>query len=104
MRGFLLSLVCAMGILATIPQPASASVAPTQPAISSATPVMATPVYALQVADKKVDINITTSSGGGRWYRSPVWIAIMAIGGVVLLMLIVMAARGGGSGGTTIVK
>ena len=103
MRGFLLSLVCAMGILAPIPQPASASAAPSQPAIYSAASAMTTGVYALQVADKKVDINISTSSGNRRWYRSPVWIAIGAIGSVVLLMLSVMAARGGGSDNTTIV-
>jgi hypothetical protein len=101
MRGVLLSLICAAGILMAAPQSASASVAPHQPAISA----MTAPLYALQTADKKLDINITTSSGGGRWYRNPVWIAIMVIGGVVVLMLIVMAARGGGgSGGTTIVK
>jgi hypothetical protein len=40
--------------------------------------------------------------GGGRWYRSPVWIAIGAIAGVIVLLLIVLIARGGG--GTTIVK
>ncbi len=102
MRGVLLSLICAVGILMTAPQTASASIKPHQPVVSSTT--APGPVFALMAQEKRVDINISTNSGGGRWYRSPVWIAIIVIGGVVLLMLIVMAARGGGGGGTTIVK
>ena len=102
MRGVLFSLICAAGILATVP--ATSSATPVQPSLS-ATTALTTPVFALQTADKKVDININTSSGGGRWYRSPVWIAIMAIGGVLILFMLVMAVRGGGGGGgTTIVK
>ena len=100
MRGVLLSLVCAAGILAMVPAASSASVAPVHPSISAVT----APIFALQATDKKVDINITTSSGGGRWYRNPVWIAIGAIAVVVLLLLVVLAARGGGGAGTTIVK
>ena len=102
MRGILLSLVCAAGLLAFTPTKSSASFAPAHAAISAAS----APVFAV-MQEKKVDISINTNTGGGgRWYRSPVWIAIFAIGGVVLLMLIVMAARGGssGGGGTTIVK
>ena len=98
MRGMLLSLVCAAGILAAIPATSSASFAPVQPSASA----VAGPVYALQVPDKTIDINITDSHAGGRWYRSPVWIAIGAIAVVVILLLIVLVARGGG--GTTIVK
>ena len=99
MRGMLLSLVCAAGLLVFAPTKSIALSTSAHAAISAPAPV-----FALQAADKKVDISINTSGGGSaRWYRSPVWIAIFAIGGVVLLMLIVMAARGGG-GGTTIVK
>ena len=105
MRGILLSLVCAAGLLALTPTKSIALSAPAHAAVSAAAPV-----FALQQPGKTLDINIntSTSSGGARWYRNPMWIAILAIGGVVLLMLIVMAARGGsssaGSGGTTIVK
>ena len=97
MRGILLSLICAAGILAAAPAAVSASAA-VHPSIS-ATPA---PIYALQVPDKKIDINVSTGSSGGRWYRSPVWIAIGAIALVVVLLLVVVAARSGG--GTTIVK
>ena len=99
MRGVLLSLICAAGLLTLTPTKSAASLAPAHATVSAATPVFAV------MQEKQVDINISTN-GGGRWYRSPLWIAIFAIGGVVLLMLIVMAARGGssGGGGTTIVK
>ena len=103
MRGVLLSLICAAGILMAAPQSASASAGPHHPAMSATT--APAPVFALMAQEKKLDINISTNSGGGRWYRSPVWIAIMVIGGVVILLMLVMAARGGGGGGgTTIVK
>ena len=95
MRGFLLALVCALGILATVPATSSASVAThQQPAISAA---VTTPVFAvMQAGDKKIDINISTgSSGGARWYKSPVWIAIMVIGGVLVLFMLAMVVRGG---------
>jgi hypothetical protein len=48
-----------------------------------------------------VDINVNHGSGGGRWYASPVWIAIGALAVIVIIALIVMAGRGGG---TTIVR
>lgn len=48
----------------------------------------------------KLDIDINSNTG--RWWASPVWIAIGAIAFIVLVLLIVMAVRGGG--GTTIVK
>jgi len=97
MRGVLLSLVCAAGLLAATPAKSIASLAPTHAAVSAP----AAPVFALQQPDKTIDININSNSGA-RWYRSPVWIAIGAIAVVVLLLLIVLIARGGG--GTTIVK
>jgi len=97
MRGILLSLICAAGILAAAPATVSAS-APIQPSIS-ASPA---PVYALQVPDKTIDIKVTDTHGGGRWYRSPLWIAIGSIAAVIVLLLVVLIARG--SGGTTIVK
>jgi len=59
------------------------------------------PVFALLQPEKTIEVNIG-ERGGGRWYRSPVWIAIGAIAAVVVLLLIVLIARGGG--GTTIVK
>jgi hypothetical protein len=97
MRGVLLSLVCAAGLLAMTPAKSTAAFAPATATMSAA----AAPVYALQVPDKTIDININSNSGG-RWYRSPVWIAIGAIAVVLVLLLIVLIARGGG--GTTIVK
>ena len=98
MRGVLLSLVCAAGLLAATPTKSSASFAPAPASVSAPAPI-----YALQqVPDKTIDIKVTDTRGGGRWYRSPVWIAIGAISGVIILLLIVLIARGGG--GTTIVK
>jgi hypothetical protein len=98
MRGILLSLICAAGILAAAPATSSAF-ATSHPAASAAP----ASVYALQVPDKKIDINVTeTHSSGGRWYRSPLWIAIGSIAAVIVLLLVVLIARG--SGGTTIVK
>jgi hypothetical protein len=98
MRGVLVALVCAAGILAAVPAKSSASFAPDHGGAIS----MAAPVYALQVPDRTIDINVTDQRSGGRWYRSPVWIAIGAIAVVIILLLIVLIARGGG--GTTIVK
>ena len=48
-------------------------------------------------------INVEVNRGGGRWYASPVWIAIGGVALVLVILLIVMAARGGG-GGTTVVR
>src|SRR6266550_3034535 len=94
MRGVLLSLVCAAGLLALTPTKSIASPAYAHAAVSAFAPA---PMIAMQQPEKRLDINIntSTSSGGGRWYRNPMWIAIMVIGGVILLMLIAMAARGG---------
>jgi len=98
MRGVLLSLVCAAGLIAAAPAKSSAAYAPAPAAISAA---MAGPVIALQVPDKTIEVNIG-DRGGARWYRSPVWIAIGALAVIVILLLVIVAARGGG--GTTIVK
>jgi hypothetical protein len=59
-----------------------------------------TPLLALQVPDKTIQVNIGNS--GHAWYHSPIWIAIGILAVVVVLLLIVVAVRGGG--GTTIVK
>ena len=48
-------------------------------------------------------INVEVNRGGGRWYASPIWIAIGGVALVLVILLIVMAARGGG-GGTTVVR
>jgi len=96
MRGVLLSLVCAAGLMAAVPAKSSASFAPAPAAVSAPAPVVA-----LQVPDKTIEINIG-DRGGARWYRSPVWIAIGALAIIVILLLVIVAARGGG--GTTIVK
>ena len=96
MRGVLLSLICAAGLLVAVPATSSA-VATVHPTVAAPP----TAVLALQVPDKTIDIHVD-SRGGGRWYRSPVWIAIGAIALVVVLLLVVLAARGGG--GTTIVR
>jgi len=98
MRGVLLSLVCAAGLLAAIPAHSSASVAPAAPTISAGAPV-----YALQVPDKTIEVNIG-DRGGARWYRSPVWIAIGAIAIVVVLLLVILAARGGGGRQETAIR
>jgi len=98
MRGVLLSLVCAAGLLAATPVTSSASAAPGPTAMSAPT---SGSVFALQQPDKTIEVNIG-ERGGGRWYRSPAWIAIGAIAGVIVLLLIVLVARGGS--GTTIVK
>jgi len=97
MREILLSvvLVGAFAIAAPTTQPASAMTA--VPTISATT----SPVYALQVPDKQIEITVN-DRGGARWYRSPIWIAIGALSAVVILLLVILAVRGGG--GTTIVK
>jgi hypothetical protein len=51
----------------------------------------------------QVDINVNRN-GGGRWYASPVWIAIGVLALILILLLIVLATRSGGGGGTTIVR
>ena len=96
MRGVLLSLVCAAGLLAAAPTKSIAAI-DHGPTVVAAAPA---PVIALQQADKTIDINI--NGGGARWYRSPVWIAIGLLAVVVILLLLIVATRGGG--GTTIVK
>jgi hypothetical protein len=53
-------------------------------------------------ASGKLDVDINVNhGGGGRWYASPVWIAIGALAVIIIIALIVMAGRGGG---TTIVR
>jgi len=56
------------------------------------------PLLALQVEEKRIDINVT----GAHWYANPIWIGIGILALIVILLLVVLAARGGG--GTTIVK
>ena len=94
MRSFLLSFGIVFGLLLI-------------PAVDSGTAVSAGPsvsavVYAADSAElsQPPQINVEVNRGGGRWYASPVWIAIGVIGGVLVLMLIIMALRGG----TTVVK
>src|SRR5262245_30940749 len=98
MRGFMLSAVVAFVLAAAVPQPAGAATSSGAPMIASSAPVFA---LALQQPDKTIDINISTPTGGGRWYVNPVWIGIGAVAVLVILLLVVLAARGGG---TTIVK
>ena len=97
MRGVLLSLAFAFALAAATPARSTATAASARPLVSGSTAV-----YALQIPDKKVEITVGERSGGGAWYRSPVWIAIGVIAIVVVLLLIVLVARGGG--GTTIVR
>jgi len=98
MRGVLAALAVAFTLAAV---PARATTASHDNTIS------APALYALQQQppaspERTIDINVTHTQGGHRWYANPVWIAIGAIAAVVVLLLIVLAARGGG--GTTIVK
>src|SRR5215467_1092549 len=77
------------------------------PLTPSAVPSMsaASAVFAVQVPDKKIEVTVGEQrSGGGVWYRSPVWIAIGAIALIVFVMLIVLLTRTGGGGGTTIIR
>jgi len=97
MRGFLICL--AATFVLAISAPAHANVVKSSSVSSVSSP--STVVYALQTPDKKIDINISTNKGGGKWYANPVWIAIGAVAAIVVLLLVVLAARGGG---TTIVK
>jgi hypothetical protein len=98
MRGVLFALA-AMWLLVSAPRAnaltLTAAAAPTISAQSTA--------IALQVPDKKIEVTVGDRSGGGVWYRSPVWIAIGVLAFVVLVMLIVLLSRSGG-GGTTIVR
>ena len=97
MREMLISLATVFVLAAAAPSYASGAAPTGVPTIASSPTV-----YALQVPDKKIDIDISTNRGGGdRWYANPVWIAIGAVAVIVVLLLVVLAARGGG---TTIVK
>ena len=58
---------------------------------------------ATQPQPQAPQINVEVNRGGGRWYASPIWIAIGGVALVLVILLIVMAARGGG-GGTTVVR
>jgi len=60
MRGLLLSLVCAAGLLALTPAKSIASSTPAHGSVSAPAPV-----FAVMQADKKLDVNITAGSGGG---------------------------------------
>ena len=98
MRGFLISLAAAFVLAMSMPAQAKVVNSSDAPSISSS----ATVVYALQVPDKSVDINVDINKGGGgKWYANPIWIGIGAVAIIVVLLLVVLAARGGG---TTIVK
>ena len=95
MRSFLLSLGIVFGLLLIPAIDGGASVAP-GPALSAV-------VHAADSAElsQAPQINVEVNKGGGgKWYASPVWIAIGVIGGVLVLMLIVMALKGS----TTVVK
>ena len=94
MRSFLLSFGIVFGLL-MIPAVDSGTSASAGPSVSAV-------VYAADAAElsQPPQINVEVNRGGGRWYASPVWIAIGVIGGVLVLMLIIMALRGG----TTVVK
>ena len=95
MRRFLLALGVVVGLLLT-------------PAVDAGYSTVSGPAFwpVVHAADsvdvsQAPQINVEINKGGGgRWYASPVWIAIGVIGGVLLLMLIVMAFKGG----TTVVK
>ena len=94
MRSFLLCLGIVFG-LSLIPAVDAGSAVASGPALSAV-------VHAADSveAPQPPQINIEVNKGGGKWYASPVWIAIGVIGGVLVLMLIVMALRGS----TTVVK
>jgi len=96
MRGILLSVVLAGAFAIAAPTTRTAAAVTTVPAISAAT----SPGFALQVPDKQGEITVN-DRGSVRWYRSPIWIALAAFGGIIILLLIILAVRGGG---TTIIK
>lgn len=93
MRRFLLSLGIVFGLLMIPAIDAGSSVS--VPAFGSVVQAASS----VEIAQAP-QINVEVNKGGGKWYASPVWIAIGVIGGILVLMLIVMALRGG----TTVVK
>lgn len=96
MRRFLMSVGLVFGLM-MIPAIDAGSAAANGPSFWSVIQAAEMPsVESAQAPQIEVEVN----KGGGRWYASPVWIAIGVIGGVLILMLIVMALRGG----TTVVK
>jgi len=96
MRGMLLSIALVSVVAIAAPATRTATAMTTVPAMSAGT----SPVYALQVPDKQIEITVN-DRGSVRWYRNPVWITLAAFGGVIVLLLIILAVRGGG---TTIIK
>ena len=97
MRGCLIALAAVFALAIAAPAHAKVAISAGTPGMSSAP----APVYALQVPDKTIDINVSKGGGGGKWYTNPMWIAIGAVALIVILLVVVLAARGGG---TTIVK
>jgi protein-S-isoprenylcysteine O-methyltransferase Ste14 len=100
MRGVLIAMAAAFMLATALPARTQAAAASGSAAISSGVPTAS--VFAQQVPDKTIDVNVNTGHGGGRWYANPVWIGLGVLAVIVILLLVVLAARGGG--GTTIVK
>jgi len=98
MRGVLFACAVASLLVASPRLQASALTAAAAPTISAPSAA-----FALQVPDKKIEVTVGERSGGGVWYRSPVWIAIGILAFIVLVLLIVLLSRSGG-GGTTIIR
>jgi hypothetical protein len=96
MRGVLLALALAAAVVLVAPQTASA-------ALGSAGTTMTAAATTSADLQQPATLDITVSHSG-RWYASPMWIAIGAIAGVLVLLMIVLIARSGSSGGTTVVK
>lgn len=100
MRTLMLTLAILAGAMTLSSQPTLSS----SPSPISAIGVATLNAYpAIQdVKPPQINVEVKRDGGGGRWYMSPVWVAIGAIAAVLVILLVVLAARGGG--GTTVVR
>jgi len=94
MRSFLLTLAVVLGLM-VVPAHHSATFVTAGATVEAA----AAPAAAFdQTPAPQINVEVNRD---GRWYASPVWIAIGVLALIVVILLIVMASKGGG---TTIVR
>jgi uncharacterized membrane protein len=82
------------------PAPAQASPAQQQQAQPAPQQQQASPSPSQQ--RDQVDITLNQPGQNGMWYRSPLWIAVFAMGLVLFAVVIILMVRGGGGSSTAI--
>jgi uncharacterized membrane protein len=79
-------------------QPSQPTAEPSQPSAPAqappSQPQQASPAQPQQ--RDQVDITVNQPGQNGIWYRSPLWIAVFAMGLVLFAVVIILMVRGGG--------